>query len=76
MRKNKRSIIPYIEKSIPENFLTELDPKEIYINPTGQFIMVVLMVILASQVEKLLWILMVEQHHMEGELFLERIQQK
>ena len=31
-------IVPYIKKSIPEKFLTELDPKEIYINPTGQFI--------------------------------------
>ena len=31
-------ILPYIKKSIPENFLTDLDPKEIYINPTGQFI--------------------------------------
>ena len=31
-------ILPYIKKSIPEIFLTELDPKEIYINPTGQFI--------------------------------------
>ncbi len=31
-------IIPYIKKSIPENYLTDLDPKEIYINPTGQFI--------------------------------------
>tara|TARA_B100000963_G_C22601889_1_gene660635 strand:- start:842 stop:2005 length:1164 start_codon:yes stop_codon:yes gene_type:complete len=31
-------IIPYIKKSIPENYLTNLDPKEIYINPTGQFI--------------------------------------
>ena len=31
-------ILPYIEKSIPENFLTDLDPREIYINPTGQFI--------------------------------------
>ena len=30
--------MPYIKKSIPENFLTNLDPKEIYINPTGQFI--------------------------------------
>mgnify|MGYP001168338192 CR=1 FL=1 len=34
----REAIIPYIKKSIPENFLTELDPKEIYINPTGQFI--------------------------------------
>ena len=31
-------ILPYIKKSIPENFLTNLDSKEIYINPTGQFI--------------------------------------
>ena len=31
-------IIPYIKKSIPENYLANLDPKEIYINPTGQFI--------------------------------------
>jgi S-adenosylmethionine synthetase len=31
-------ILPYIKNSIPENFLTDLDPKEIYINPTGQFI--------------------------------------
>ena len=38
-QENVREIItPYIKKSIPENFLTELDPKEIYINPTGQFI--------------------------------------
>ena len=37
-QKVKDSIIPYIKKSIPENFLTNLDPKEIYINPTGQFI--------------------------------------
>ena len=31
-------ILPYIKKSIPEKFLTDLNPKEIYINPTGQFI--------------------------------------
>ena len=31
-------VMPYIKKSIPKNFLTELDSKEIYINPTGQFI--------------------------------------
>ena len=36
--KVRQSIIPYINKSIPENFLSDLDPKEIYINPTGQFI--------------------------------------
>jgi S-adenosylmethionine synthetase len=31
-------IRPYINKSIPEKFLTDLNPNEIYINPTGQFI--------------------------------------
>ena len=36
--KVREAIMPYIKKSIPENFLTNLDPKEIYINPTGQFI--------------------------------------
>tara|TARA_B100000886_G_scaffold340434_1_gene309965 strand:+ start:7062 stop:8225 length:1164 start_codon:yes stop_codon:yes gene_type:complete len=34
----RKAIIPYIQKSIPENFLTDLDSEEIYINPTGQFI--------------------------------------
>ena len=34
----REAVIPYIKKSIPENFLTDLNPKEIYINPTGQFI--------------------------------------
>ena len=36
--KVREVIIPYIKKSIPENFLTDLNSKEIYINPTGQFI--------------------------------------
>ena len=36
--KVREIIIPYIKKSIPENFLTDLSSKEIYINPTGQFI--------------------------------------
>ena len=36
--KVREAVLPYIEKSIPKKFLTELDPKEIYINPTGQFI--------------------------------------
>jgi S-adenosylmethionine synthetase len=36
--KVRELILPYIKKSIPENLLTDLDPKEIYINPTGQFI--------------------------------------
>ena len=31
-------VLPYINKSIPENYVKDLDPKEIYINPTGQFI--------------------------------------
>jgi S-adenosylmethionine synthetase len=34
----KKLVYPYIKKSIPENLLKELDEKEIYINPTGQFI--------------------------------------
>ena len=34
----KDLIIPYIKKSIPSNYLNELDANEIYINPTGQFI--------------------------------------
>ncbi len=29
---------PYIEKSIPKNLLTNLDEKEIYVNPTGNFV--------------------------------------
>ncbi len=36
--KVKELVVPYIKKSIPENYLSDLDPKEIYINPTGQFI--------------------------------------
>jgi S-adenosylmethionine synthetase len=36
--KVKELIMPYIKKSIPENFLKDIDDKEIYINPTGQFI--------------------------------------
>ena len=36
--KVRELIIPYIKKSIPENYLANLNPKEIYINPTGQFI--------------------------------------
>ena len=36
--KVKELVIPYIKKSIPENYLTNLNPNEIYINPTGQFI--------------------------------------
>ena len=34
----KKLIYPYIKKSIPENLLKELTEKEVYINPTGQFI--------------------------------------
>ena len=36
--KVKELIIPYIKKSIPKNYLTDLHQDEIYINPTGQFI--------------------------------------
>ena len=34
----KNLVLPYIKKSIPEKYLKDLDSKEIYINPTGQFI--------------------------------------
>ena len=36
--KVKELVMPYIKKSIPEIYVKDLDPKEIYINPTGQFI--------------------------------------
>ncbi len=36
--KVKNLILPYIKKSIPQKYINELNPKEIYINPTGQFI--------------------------------------
>ena len=34
----KELILPYISRSIPKELLTDLKDKEIYINPTGQFI--------------------------------------
>jgi len=34
----RKLVYPYIKKSIPENLLKELNAKEVYINPTGQFI--------------------------------------
>ncbi len=36
--KVKDLILPYIEKTIPKEFLNNLKKEEIYINPTGQFI--------------------------------------
>ena len=36
--KVKELILPYIKKSIPEFFLKDLSDKNVYINPTGQFI--------------------------------------
>tara|TARA_B100000963_G_scaffold308829_1_gene284479 strand:- start:2938 stop:4101 length:1164 start_codon:yes stop_codon:yes gene_type:complete len=36
--KVKEIVIPYIKRSIPEKLLSDLSSKEIYINPTGQFI--------------------------------------
>ncbi len=36
--KVRELVIPYIKKSIPDDYLTGLDQKEVYINPTGQFI--------------------------------------
>ncbi len=37
-KKVKDLVMPYISKSIPEIFLKDLNEKDIYINPTGQFI--------------------------------------
>ncbi len=37
-KKVKELIVPYIEKSIPTQYLKDLSENEIYINPTGQFI--------------------------------------
>ena len=34
----KDLVLPYINNSIPERYVKDLDSKEIYINPTGQFI--------------------------------------
>ena len=34
----KELCMPYIERSIPKNLLGNLDEKEIYINPTGNFV--------------------------------------
>ena len=34
----RKLVLPYINKSIPNEYTANLDPKEIYINPTGQFI--------------------------------------
>ena len=36
--KVKELIVPYIQKSIPKNYIKDLKSEEIYINPTGQFI--------------------------------------
>ena len=36
--KVREVVIPYIKKSIPQNLLKDLKPKDMYINPTGQFI--------------------------------------
>ena len=34
----RKLVMPYIEKSIPKNLLNNLSDKEIYINPTGNFV--------------------------------------
>ncbi|RPH01144.1 MAG: methionine adenosyltransferase [Candidatus Pelagibacter sp. TMED153] len=36
--KVKDLVLPYIKKSIPDEYVKDLDSKEVYINPTGQFI--------------------------------------
>ena len=38
LSKVRELCMPYIERSIPENLLGNLDEKEIYINPTGNFV--------------------------------------
>ncbi len=38
LTKVKELCMPYIERSIPKNLLGSLDEKEIYINPTGNFV--------------------------------------
>ena len=38
LAKVKELCIPYIERSIPKNLLGNLDENEIYINPTGNFV--------------------------------------
>ncbi len=38
LTKVKELCVPYIEKSIPKNLLGSLDENEIYINPTGNFV--------------------------------------
>ena len=38
LAKVKELCMPYIERSIPKNLLGNLDKKEIYINPTGNFV--------------------------------------
>ena len=38
LKKVKELCVPYIEKSIPKNLLGNLDENEIYINPTGNFV--------------------------------------
>jgi len=38
LTKVKELCVPYIEKSIPKNLLGNLDENEIYINPTGNFV--------------------------------------
>ena len=38
LTKVKELCMPYIERSIPKNLLGNLDEKEIYINPTGNFV--------------------------------------
>ncbi len=36
--KVRELIVPYIKKTIPKNYINDLKSEEIYINPTGQFI--------------------------------------
>ena len=71
--KVRELIVPYIEKSIPKDYLEGLDAKEIYINPTGQFIIGGPDGDNKLLEEKLLLIHMEVRLHTEEVLFLERI---
>ena len=52
LAKVKELCVPYIHKAIPKNLLGSLDDNEIYINPTGNFVIGGRMETVVLQVEK------------------------
>ena len=72
----KEIVRPYLEKAIPKKLLSGLKDENFYVNPTGQFIIGGPDGTQVLQEEKLLLILMVEQHVMVEARFLEKIQAK